>query len=428
MTDRENARSNRWAAEAKAFAWLLGGDSATRLASQIAVVFTARLLGPEEYGALAAALAAFSLVVVLSDLGLGDSSVQHLTRREDNATVFWHEVAPIRLALSIPLVPCGLALASFSSNASMRATGLLVAAVPMASILTARVFAARIVENFGAAAGWNALLSLSQAVGALLAAIAFARTGVAAAAGIAAVLVIAASGAARKRRWHMTPHTVVREWLRRALPFGIAAGGIAIYSRVDRLVLAAITGSDAAGGYVAAYNIVMVAGIAGAALHVAVLPRLLDDERRGTASTLRRPIAAITCLAVPLAVFLIVFSDQIMTMLYGPSFASSSSVLRVLSPLVLLYVLNPLLASSLVAAGKQRALARIAVVNAVFAVAAYSVLTLWFGAVGTAAGSVGVECLSLILVIRARSRDSGELSSVARALGFSSAATGRLPE
>lgn len=393
-----------WSGEAKAVVWLLGGDVATRAASQVAIILTARMLGPSEYGTLAAGLAAFSLVTVLADLGVGDSAVQRLTRRLGGEETFWRNVAPVRLAISVPLLPGGLAIAMWSSNGSFRTMAVLLAVIPFASLLSSRVIAARISETFGAAAGWTALLGVSQAFGALGAAIVLARTGVSAAIGIALALAFSGLVAARRLRWHRPEPQVALGWIRRGVPFAVTAGAVAFYTRADRIVVAAIVGAGAAGEYAAAYNVVMIAAIAGTALHAAILPRLLHENREGTVPKWGARVLAVACLTVPVAILLMMFSTRIMTALYGPNFSSSASVLRVLSPLVVLYIVNPFLASSLVAARRQRTLARIALVNASVAGATFPLLTSWFGTVGTAAASVSIELLSTTLVIHALRR------------------------
>lgn len=393
------ARANQWRAEVTALAWLLGGDTVTRLAGQVAIVLTARLLGPSEYGTLAAGVATFSLMMVVADLGVGDSAVQRLTRRPGGEETFWRDVAPVRLAASLPLLPGGLALAVWSSNASIQAAGLLLASAPFATLLMSRVFAARISETFGSAAAWTTLLGLGQSFGALGAAIVFAHTGVSAAAGIALALTVSGLVASRMTHLRLPNAAATRSWLRRGLPFGLTAAAVAIYSRADRIVVAIVEGSAAAGGYVAAYNIIMVSAIAGAALHAVVLPRLLDEHRQGSAPKWRTRAAVIACITTPLAILLFAFSSRIVVTLYGPSYSSSASILRVLSPLAVLYVVNPFLASSLVAAGRQGALAGIALLNALVAAVSYPLLTLRFSAVGTAAASVGAELLSIVLVV-----------------------------
>lgn len=401
---RPSERMGAWGTEAKALSWLLGGDVLTRVVGQVAVVLTARLLGRTEYGALATALAIFSVTTVLSDVGVGDSAVQTLTRQPGGEERFWREVAPLRVAASLLLLPVGLGFTALVSTPSIRAAGLLLAGVPLASLVTNRVISARISEAFGGAARWAALLGLCQSVGALCAAAAYAKTGVTAAAGIAVALCAAAALAARKARWHAPGRQAMSLWLRRGVPFSITAVAVALYSRADRIVVAAIRGSATAGDYVAAYNVVMLAAIAGAALHAAVLPRLLDEYRQGEAPRWPGRAAIVSALALPFMVLLGLFSSSIMTTLYGQTYSSAGSILRVLSPLAVLYIVNPFLASSLIAAGHQRALAQIAVLNAVVAVVSYPLATSSFGARGAAAASVGAEILSTVLVVRALRR------------------------
>lgn len=389
---------------------MLGSDTVTRLCGQIAVVLTARLLGPNEYGVLAAGLAVLSLAIVLADLGVGDSAVQRLTRSPDGEATFVGEVMPLRVATSLPFVAMGGAVALSWSNPTIRASGLLLMAVPFASLVTSRILAARISELFARAARWMALLGLSQAVGALIAVWLIGQTGVVAASGAAVALVAVGLVAGRTNAWRLPTKTQSTQWLKAAVPFGVTASAVAFYSRTDRVVVAALVGTSAAGDYVAAYNVVMVASIAGAALHAAVLPRLLSESRSGLEARWGRRALGILALTLPLAIVLWAFSPVIVSALYGPTYESSATVLRILSPLVVLYVLNPFLASLLIAAGQQRTLAAVAVTTAGVAFAAYPLLTIWFGAFGAAFASVVAELISTGLVARSlRRRGSTEV-------------------
>lgn len=396
-TEQGGAPFLGWWKEARAAGWLLGGDTAARVAGQVAIVISARLLGPEKYGELAVGLAALSICVVLCDFGLGDAAVLRFTDTATGGADFLREVAPLRLLLSLPLVPVGLLLVALPGSLSLNTAGVLISAAPLAVLMTNRVLFARVEQNFPVAAGWNSALVLSQWFGALFGVLVW-RSSASAALGVVSGMLIATSPWwFRRGPVKVTAHPRAR--LRAGLPFLITAGAVVLYSRGDRVVVALFTGASAAGAYTAAYNLVMTVAIAGAALHAAILPRLLREHRLGATASWPRRALKLALVAAPVSIALWFISPLVVEAAYGKGYAPAGEVLRILSPLVVLYLLNPFLSSCILAAGRQKTLAAVAVANLLLACTIYPLLTMSAGARGIAAASVIVEFLGTMLCI-----------------------------
>ena len=400
------AKSRNWRSEVKAVGWLFGADTGARVVGQVAIIVTARVLGPEDYGSLAVAIAVFSIAVVFADGGVGDASVQKLSRRPAGARIFWSQVAPLRIYLSLLFLPAGLVLAALSSDITLRLSGIVLAAVPLAIIISNRILAARISEEFPTAAAWASALSLSQWIGALVGALLFAVT-FSAVLGMVFLLFAAACIAFRPISARPPLRRQAKLWSISGLPFLMTAGTIALYTRGDRIVVGIIVGAGAAGTYSAAYSVIMVMLIAGAALHSAVLPRLLQEDKENASPRWHIRAGLLALVAIPSAVALWIIAPWLMTTVYGDSFADAGRVLRVLSPLVVFYLVNPFLTSCLVGARKQQSVAIVALANLGLAVLAYPLLTHAFGEIGTAWASVCIEVLGFGLTVLFLRRASG---------------------
>lgn len=357
----------------------------------MAVLITARALGPSEYGSLAVALTIVGIAAVVADGGLGETSVARLTHRPGGLQRFDGRVAPIRLWLGLTVSAIGLvAVVIVHASATAASACIVVVGVPGSIVVTSRVFRARIVADFRAAARWSVANSLALWFGAAVGAVVFRASFPAAVTLVITQSVVGLLGSSEVK-WRLPPRRVILSWLRAAAPLLGAAVAVAIYTRSDRLFLAAARGPAAAGIYTAAYNIVMLAAVAGVAFQAGLLPRLLH-EHGGEAHTIWR-IRALSIAAVGTALAALVWAlaPVLVRVLYGDRYALSSDALRWLSPLVALYLLNPFLSAVLLARRKSHAIATISMVALVACLPAYPLLIEHFGVAGAAIVSVLIE-------------------------------------
>ena len=376
--------------ELTAVSWLVTGDVLARVVGQIAVIVTARLLGPAGYGSIALLLAILSVLIVLVDLGVGDAAVRDFTATSDGAARFRAEPHGVRLWLSLWCLPLGLVLLSVSSPTG-HATSFALVALPFAVVVLGKSLEARAGRDFRRASMWAAALLLAQWLGGLGGSLVRPTADGASLGIVAALILISAVPVAQGLRERPAVLSV-RTWAHRGRPFVVTAGAVALYSRGDRVVLAFIAGPAAAGPYAAVYGLVMLAAIAGSALHSALLPSMLRDFREpGAGAIWATRVAGLGAAMLPVALLVYVAAPIAVPALFGNDYHAGVRVLRWLTPLVVLYVTNPVLSSCLIASDRQAVLAKVAIANLITASVLYPVLVATYGAVGAAAASVAVE-------------------------------------
>lgn len=374
---------------------MFGVETMARVVAQAALIVTARILGPGEYGTVSIAMAVFSIALIFADMGIGDSAVQRLTRRRNGVAIYWREVTVVRLLSTLPMVFIGSAIFLISDDVAVKLSGLLVAAMPLALLLTNRVIGARISEHFPSAAGWSSVLMICQWVGALIGALLM-PTAMAAVLGILGLLLLASLFALRVDSIRVPSRRKAVSWILRGVPFILTAGAIALYTRGDRIVVGLIAGAAAAGTYTAAYSMIMIVLIAGAALQSALLPRLLRERQQQMGGWIFRAVI-IAASSLPVAIVLWLLAPWIVGVLYGDSYESAGNILRILCPLVVLYLVNPFLTSCLIARQEQATVAKVALTNLGISIIAYTVLTNLYGAHGAAVASVSIELIGTAL-------------------------------
>ena len=379
----------------RALAALLSGEAAARAAGQIAILLTARLLGPSDFGILAVALTVLGFATVLADLGLGETAASRLTHRRAGPAVFQRVIAPLRLRAAASLAGIMLiATLLFRDQPTVALSCLIRLAVPGSIALTARYFGYRIVGNFPAAARWSATNGLSLWLGSLVGAVLLrsawgAIVGVIAATSVSA-LVLGAFNHAPAIRWRSSV-----SWARASAPLLGSAIAIAVYSRVDRIFVASAEGNAAAGAYAAAYSVVMLVAVAGSSIQAALLPRLIHEDRQPSHPVWRKRLIFLIVGAAPFAILLWIAAPLIIHVLYGPAFFASIEILRWLSPLVVLYVASPFVSAMLLARRQTDAIAATSAVNLCLALVLYPVTIAMVGVAGAAITSVFVETVGL---------------------------------
>lgn len=194
---------------------------------------------------------------------------------------------------------------------------------------------------------------------------------------LALVLAIRAVG---RPGWSMAPY--VREW-RQGLLFAAGLGVDNVHAEADKIVLARISGPEAAGVYAAAYRVLEVAYTPVRALLGAAFPRMFRHGADGTAALaplLRRLLRyglGYALLAVPAVVLL----APVVPLLLGDEFADVAPVLASLAVLIPLRTVRALPADTLTGAGYQgrRTVAQlvVAVVNVVLLLALVPPWGIW---------------------------------------------------
>lgn len=372
---------------------VLALDGGSRVAAQLCVVLTIRLLGPGEFGRFTVALTLFGLITLLADAGLGDSALQRLTTLPDPETAF--RVGPARRRVQTGLVVTGVALVGTTVGAASGhlswGTPILCLAVPAWILTTNRALERRALERFRQSAAVTSSLNFALTASPLIGAFLIPNSIAAAAAASTGMWLLAA----RRRPRVTTPSDAdgLHDSLALGLPFLLTGLAVALYSRGDRLVLALLGDSTATGLYTAAYTIAFGATLLGNAIQVLALPHALRQHanRGATWIVIRRRLILTWCPSILVVALTAIYAQPIVQLLFGAAFAGSAPLLVALSPLIPLYIMNPYLATLLVAARREAVVTRIAFINLALASILFPIAVLTGGALYLAVASVIVE-------------------------------------
>lgn len=379
--------------------------------SALASIIVARRAEPIAYGSYLSCYALASLLVVLPGLGLDRWLLARGGAARGGVASLWQPAARARLlALAAWLLGMALLAAAQISDALPPAL-LLVAALGLAGeSISALAYAAfRCDGRYGQVTFIQSsaavlLLALAFAIPAgpgLIIGFALGRTlialGVAAASYRLAARSYAAAAAER-------PGPAPR-LLDQALPFLISEVAISIYMRADLSIISVALGSAAAAVYGPALNLVNISFLVPFAFNIVVLPRLARAHVETPGAFGRYGLAQLAIQAASgglIALLIGLAAGPIIALTFGPNYAASVGVLRVLSLMVALKAFSFGLGNILTAADQQSRRTAVQVAGALLNVLANLLVVRPFGVIGVAFVYVASElflCVGYAAVI-----------------------------
>ena len=320
------------------FGWL-AADKLMRMGIGVLVGFwMARYLGPADFGALNYAFAAVALFLPVAGAGL-DALVRRILLVEParaDACLYWARrlrSAAAGLCYALILAWALLGRLDARDRTLMLIAGLslfqpagMVADLWLQAHLHARasVLAQWVALAVGAA--WRIILILSGA-GLVM----FAWVAVAEMALVALGVELAARRLGQPRLARGINRVPPYELLREALPLLLSGLAVALYLRIDVVMLRSLAGVEAAGIYAAAVRISELWYFVPLALASSLLPEILRSRADGPAAYARKLQqfydlnAAVALTAAALTALI---AGQIVAWAYGPAFAAAAAVLR----------------------------------------------------------------------------------------------------
>ncbi|WP_214103455.1 oligosaccharide flippase family protein [Acrocarpospora catenulata] len=404
--------------------WSLLGNLVMKAGSFIMGLVLARLLGQEDFGIYAVALAATNIVMVVKDLGIMAATIQwrgSIDEMAPTATLLNLISATGLYAMFWVGAPYFAAMAG-----SVEATGvvrLLTAVILVEAITAVRVgvLLRRFQQDrssMAILAGFvvNAALAITLAAEGA-GAYSFAWGQVAAAV-VTGVLVL---------YWAKMPFRVGydRAIARRLLSFGIpSAAGIGLETllvNVGYIIVGNILGERMLGFYLLAFNVSSwVPGLVGTAIRqvsLAGFSRLAEGEEDELSRGVQGSVALLFTSVLPLALLMGTLAHQIIYVLYGAEWDQSAGVLRFLALLMLVRMLTSFALDILNGQGATRATAWMNIGYGAAMVPAVIVCTHLDGIRGAAAGQAGAALLvALPLAVLAVNRTGIRLRPVLPAL------------
>lgn len=233
---------------------------------------------------------------------------------------------------------------------------------------------------------------------------------------------------------HVWPHTeparlsLGTQWrlLRESVPFGLNLAFSTIYVSLDILLVAHWAGDEQAGYYRAASMLLVPLTLIAAALNNSLFPRLSAAAKHDPRSAGEFSVASVQlvlALAMPVGLFVALFAEPMVRLLFGPDYMPAAQMLQLLSLVVPLRYLNNTLAASLTAHNRQTQRTICAGVAAGFNVVANVLVIHRYHALGACLTTLATDLLIVVLLALCLNAHLGRRSfELARGLGSLAAA------
>ncbi len=392
----------------------------------VAFALMASRLGPHQLGVYVFALAFAGLFTLVTDFGFQPTVAREVAQRPEDESWLLPNLSYLRLSLAcLGYVLVVVALGVIGYGEATRRAGLLAGLTLFVSAF----------DGFGVAQQVRlrmstvALGGLTQAALMLVGVLALGATAygvdsyilltIGASLANSAVVTAGAIHVARFR-WRPLPSTWMA-LLRAALPLGLASGVIALYYRLDLLILARLKSADAVGQYGAGYKFIDTLNVL-PAMVVTVLGPVFARSVVGSGDILQRryrqAIHLIWLLALPIGLIGAMTAFRVLPMLPGfEHYRGAGRALAILAPAGALIIISTVLSSVLVSGGQQRRLLRTSLVVLVVSVAFDLALIPTLSYAGAAIATVITEAMTVSLSLWMIHRHLGlrwPISDVAR--------------
>ncbi len=189
--------------------------------------------------------------------------------------------------------------------------------------------------------------------------------------------------------------------LRQSVPFGLNLAFSTVYVSLDILLVAHWAGDDQAGYYRAASMLLVPLTLVAAALNNSLFPRVShaakhDPQSAGAFSM--ATIQLVLALAMPVGLFVALFAEPLVLLLFGSEYRPAAQMLQILSLVVPLRYLNNSLAASLTAHNQQARRTVCAGIAAAFNVVANVIVIQRYQAFGACLTTLATDLLIVVLL------------------------------
>jgi O-antigen/teichoic acid export membrane protein len=189
--------------------------------------------------------------------------------------------------------------------------------------------------------------------------------------------------------------------------FGLAGIFTEIYFNIDSVMLSLIVGNEAVGWYNAAYRIIFVLLYIPSVFIVSVFP-LMSKRFKSAKDLLKleyvQMFRYMLISAIFLAIYGIIFSSEIINLIYGKGYDPSINALKVLMIVIPIIFLTYLFGNLLAAIDKQRLVTLITGISAIINVALNLVLIPKYSFLGASVATVITEGIIFIIMFTYISR------------------------
>ncbi|MCU1592054.1 MAG: polysaccharide biosynthesis protein [Frankiales bacterium] len=350
---------------ARSSSWAFMGQVAALAAGLVNFLLLAVLLGPRQYGLIAAAWAVVLTVGRIVTLGAEELLARDVTSpggrtaRAFGAALLTTVLGSVVGVLVVCLAgPALLPQVPLSLLAALAVADIL--ALGVATCVTSLFFAVGDARSAGLS---STATSAAKLVGVLLFLAAngadpvqWAWLYAVSAVGSSSVLLV---WAIRSQGRPSLDGVHLRERARQGLPFSINKAALVVLSDSDKALLVRFSSASDAGNYAVAYRLAAMASLPLLAVLQVAFPRFYARGHQGgltaTSDLARRMVMPLATYAVVVGTGMAVAGPVVVPMLIGEDYRQAGSLLALMAPLPLIRVLHALASDALTGAGRQTA-------------------------------------------------------------------------
>jgi O-antigen/teichoic acid export membrane protein len=206
-----------------------------------------------------------------------------------------------------------------------------------------------------------------------------------------------------------------RRWLplmRASLAVGVAGVFSLVFFRIDTAMLAAFKPTEVVGHYGAAYRLLEATLFVAWSVAAAVYPvfsRLTVTTDPPVGFVFQRSLKLSITLTLPLAAGGLVLAEPLLRLLYGASYESAATALRLLAPAIALYPISYVTGYLLVSQDRQNVLTAVYGFVALENVLANFVLIPWLSLNGAALGTSISQLLVVVAFVAVAQKMIGQI-------------------
>ena len=372
-------------------------------------LYTARYLGVEGFGILSLALAITGIFGVLTDLGLSTLTIREVSRNKSLANKYISNTAILKVFLSI-LTLGVIALLVNILHYPQTVTSV-VYIITLSVVITAfsgifnSIFQAyEKMEYMSLNIMLNAVLMIS---GVLL--VIFYGLGIVALASVylfSSLIVFFITFILFSWKFFLPKINIdIKFWkltLNESLFFGISSILVVIYFYIDSVMLSVMVNNSAVGIYNAAYKLIFVLMFIPNVFLTSIFPVMsqhFESKKDMLKLEYEKSVKYLFAMAMFLFIYVMVFADKIIFIIYGTGYSASIITLQTLIFVLPIIFITYLFGNLLGAINKQRVLLIITCANALLNIVLNLILIPKFSYLGASVATVITEALGFSLMI-----------------------------
>lgn len=360
----------------KNLSWLFVSQIIASICGFIWTILLARYLGVSEYGILGFALSFTGIISILNDLGIGTHIVRHISTDNDSASKYLGNAIPLKSIFS--LITFGISLVILilmkCDPLTIKITMLLTIHAAIGSMNgifngTFQAFEEGKYQGINNTI-YNVLLLIFILI------VIFTDTGLF---GVAIGYIVARIIGIIYTYFALQKHIVKpkiefdkafwKEITIASIPFALSSLLYLIYYSIDIVMLTGLIGDYATGIYNASYKLISVLTVFYSVYLAVIFPvmsRLFKNDKEILKVSFEKSVKYLTMITIPLAIGTMLYSGDIIRLIYGSEFDAASAPLSILIWTVCFLFINGAAATLLNSSNKEVAVTKVNAIGAAF--------------------------------------------------------------